>query len=415
MTSFTRVLVGVLCAVIPQFAAAQDGLVVNGRNRSAERQFGADLGPAGADWYQPLAGGGRYSVNDHAVLDRRTGVTIIVPADTRVLAIDPVRPRLFIRYDNNLTGTIAEFDLTTGGSRPLITIGGSQALWADRVRYAYSADRLFVDVTDGIGAGPNVEAPHPIQVFDGTTGRQVGAFTVSTFANGAEFTSPWLVTPDGARAYFDGSRFGFGFGPGAVKMVRVADGVTASYDVPVSRIQWDEVTERLFVYDGVAVHVLTAELALLGSAALDAHDSLQVSSHTGRLYVASGRFHGIYGGDVNLTVVDSRTFAPLGYVNLGNDRSASLSLVTAPGAPRALRASVVGHEVTLDWTNVGAASHFVVDVGVGPGRTDASVFLGASTHVIFTTVPSGTYYLRLRGGSEFGGGRPSQEIRVVVP
>jgi hypothetical protein len=415
MISFTRVLVVVLCAVIPQFAAAQDGLVVNGRNRSAERQFGADLGPAPVDWYLPLAGGGRYAVNDHSVRDRRTGLAIAVPTESRVLAIDPVRPRLFIRYDNNVTGTIAEFDLATGSSRPLITIGGSAALWADRVRYAYSADRLFVDVTEGTGAGPDVAALHPIQVFDGTTGRQVGGFTVSTFANGAEFTSPWLVTPDGARAYFDSSRFGFGFGPGAVKMVRVADGVTASYDVPVSRIQWDEVTERLFVYDGAAVHVLSAELALLGSAALDATASVQVSPHTGRLYVASGRFHGIYGGDVNLAVVDSRTFAPLGYANLGNDRSSALRLVTAPGAPRAFSATALGHDVTLDWTNVGAASHFVLEVGVGPGRTDASVFLGASTHVIFAHVPSGTYYLRLRGGNEFGGGRSSQEIQVVVP
>ena len=414
MISFTRVLVVVLCAVIPQFVAAQDGLVVNGRNRSAERRLGADLGPARADWYQPLAGGGRYSVNEHAVLDRRTGLTITVPAEARVLAIDPVRPRLFIRYDNNLTGTIAEFDLTTGSSRPLITIGGSQALWADRVRYAYSANLLFVDVTEGAGAGPYVEAPHPIQVFDGTTGRQVGAFTVTTTANGSYFTNPWLVTPDGARAYFGAIYSGF-FGAGFVKAVRTADGTTTRFDLRATRLQWDDVNERLFVYDGAAMHLLSADLAPLGSAPLDVAHDLQVSPHTGRLYVASGRFHGIYGGDVNLTVLDGRTLAPLGYVNLGNDGSAGLRLVTAPGAPRAFSATALGHDVTLDWTNVGAASHFVLDVGVGPGRTDASVFLGANTHVIFANVPSGIYYLRLRGGNEFGGGRPSNEIQLVVP
>ena len=46
--------------------------------------------------------------------------------------------------------------------------------------------------------------------------------------------------------------------------------------------------------------------------------------------------------------------------------------------------------MTLDWTNVGAASHFVLDVGVAPGRTDASVFQDASTHVVFANVPPGT-------------------------
>ena len=52
---------------------------------------------------------------------------------------------------------------------------------------------------------------------------------------------------------------------------------------------------------------------------------------------------------------------------------------------------------------------------VAPGRTDLSVYLGPDSHTAFAGVPSGTYYLRLRGGNEFGGGRPSQEIRLVVP
>ena len=251
-------------------------------------------------------------------------------------------------------------------------------------------------------------------MFDGTTGRQVGAFTVTTTANGSYFTNPWLVTPDGARAYFGAIYSGF-FGAGFVKAVRTADGTTTRFDLRATRLQWDDVNERLFVYDGAAMHLLSADLAPLGSAPLDVAHDLQVSPHPGRLYVASGRFHGIYGGDVNLTVLDGRTLAPLGYVNLGNDGSAGLRLVTAPGAPRAFSATALGHDVTLDWTNVGAASHFVLDVGVGPGRTDASVFLGANTHVIFANVPSGIYYLRLRGGNEFGGGRPSNEIQLVVP
>ena len=415
MTRAARLLVALLCAALPPAAAAQDGLVVNGHHFSAALRFGADLGPAPSDWSLPLAGGGRYSVDDHLVRDRRSGLTITVPAEALVLAIDPVRPRVFIRFDNNVTGTIAEFDLTTASSRPLITVAGAQARWADRVRYAYSADRLFVDVTDGTEGGPGVEAPHPIRVFDGTTGRQVGAFTVTTTtANASYFTNPWIVTPDGTRAYFGAISSGF-FGAGFVKVVQTADGTTSRFDLRATRLHWDDVNRRLFVYDGALLHLLSADLAPLGSAPLDIVHDLQISPHTGRLYVASGQFHRTYGGDIHLAVFDSGAFAPLGAANLGNARGFSMTLVSAPGAPRTFSATATGHDVTLDWTNVGAASHFVLDVGVAPGRTDASVFLGASTHVIFAHVPSGTYYLRLRGGNEFGGGRPSQEVQVVVP
>ena len=416
MTRASRLLVVLLCAALPPAAAAQDGLVVNGHYFSAARRFGADLGPAPSDWSLPLAGGGRYSVNDHLVRDRRSGLTITVPAEALVLAIDPVRPRLFIRFDNNVTGTIAEFDLTTASSRPLITVGGTQALWADRVRYAYSADRLFVDVTDGTEGGPDVEAPHPIRVFDGTTGRQVGAFTVTTTANanGSYFTNPWIVTPDGTRAYFGAISSGF-FGAGFVKVVQTADGATTRFDLRATRLHWDDVNQRLFVYDGAVLHLFSADLAPLGSAPLDVAHDLQISPHTGRLYLANGQFHRTYGGDINLAVFDSRTFAPLGAANLGNARGFSMTLVTAPGAPRAFSATTMRHDVTLDWANVGAASHFVLDVGLAPDRTDLSVFLGPYSHATFTHVPPGTYYLRLRGGNEFGGGRPSQEIQVVVP
>ena len=65
-----------------------------------------------------------------------------------------------------------------------------------------------------------------------------------------------------------------------------------------------------------------------------------------------------------------------------------------------------------------AATHLggerVQDVGLAPGRTDLSVYLGPDSHTSFAGVPSGTYYLRLRGGNEFGGGRPSAEIVMVV-
>ncbi|MCC6990770.1 MAG: fibronectin type III domain-containing protein, partial [Acidobacteria bacterium] len=87
----------------------------------------------------------------------------------------------------------------------------------------------------------------------------------------------------------------------------------------------------------------------------------------------------------------------------------------APGAPRNLVASVSGHDVSLTWRNVGDATAFVVDVGLAPGRTDVSVYHDGGTAATFTGVPSGTYFVRVRGGNTFGGGRPSNEAVVVVP
>ena len=57
----------------------------------------------------------------------------------------------------------------------------------------------------------------------------------------------------------------------------------------------------------------------------------------------------------------------------------------------------------------------MLDAGLAPGRTDLQVRLGADPRVTFAGVPSGVYYLRVRGGNEFGGGRPSDELRLVVP
>jgi hypothetical protein len=53
-------------------------------------------------------------------------------------------------------------------------------------------------------------------------------------------------------------------------------------------------------------------------------------------------------------------------------------------------------------------------VGLAPGRTDLSVFMGWEPNATFFDVPPGTYYLRVRGGNLIGGGQPSAEIVVRV-
>ena len=90
-------------------------------------------------------------------------------------------------------------------------------------------------------------------------------------------------------------------------------------------------------------------------------------------------------------------------------RSGPLYLVTAPGAPQRLQANISGHTVGLTWVNIGAASHYVVEVGLAPGRTDLTFNVDeASPAARFANVPPGTYYVRVRGGNVFGGGKASK-------
>lgn len=114
---------------------------------------------------------------------------------------------------------------------------------------------------------------------------------------------------------------------------------------------------------------------------------------------------------------DSRTYAPLTPTvhTQGFSGPPRITVLSPPGAPRDVTAVVIGRDVTLTWTNVGAASAFLLDVGVAPGQAALTIPLSWQSQAVFATVPPGTYYVRLRGANAFGTGRPSPEARVVVP
>lgn len=176
---------------------------------------------------------------------------------------------------------------------------------------------------------------------------------------------------------------------------------------------WDEVNDRLFVVSD-RVDVYAHDLVPIGSAVTGGRcNDLAISSHTGRIYLNvlyrdSLRFWS------TLSVYDAGRLRKLEEGDRRSSWDCGIQVLTAPGAPRDLRASVAGRNVTLTWTNIGAASNFVLDVGVAPGRTDLSLHLGSTPFAIFQGVPPGTYYLRLRGGNIHGGGRPSEEVAVTV-
>ncbi|MEZ5290901.1 MAG: fibronectin type III domain-containing protein [Vicinamibacterales bacterium] len=384
-------------------AVAQDTVIVSGRFLSGVRDPGADLGPAPVELTWPLAGGGRFAALGNQVVDLHTGQRHTFSAPGTIIAVDAVRPRVFFRHTAPHQAGIAEIDLRTGASRTLRVLGADEALSPDQVRYAADGDRLFLDLSPAVSS-PLTPVPHPVAVIDGTSGALIASFTVS-----APSPVAWLVTPEGDRAYVGGVS---GFAPGPLTMVNVATGAQATF-APANRpLFWDELNEHLIARGGDGF-VLTRDLVPLGQAALPVCVALGTSPHTGRLYVVEALPYTAQ--DVTrLTVLDSRTFAGLAGRSWPG-LACNVTVLSAPGPPRDLRATVSGHDVSLDWVNVGAAAGFVLEAGIAPGRTDLRVFLGPESHTAFTSVPSGTYYLRLRGGNAFGGGRPSVEIRVVVP
>jgi hypothetical protein len=91
-----------------------------------------------------------------------------------------------------------------------------------------------------------------------------------------------------------------------------------------------------------------------------------------------------------------------------------VSLGTPP-PPLDLSSEVIARTVTLRWTATWYASDFLVDVGSGPGQTALTLTTGPEPVLTVSGVPTGTYYVRVRGRNIAGVGPPSIERVVVVP
>ena len=403
-------------------ASAQDQLFVSGRSFAAIGNFGQDLGPAPFIAHEDIFGGGRYAVrrfvdpvSQTSVADGRTGATISIAGET--LAVDPSRPRVFVRRR-----PIGVWMVDVSTAAEVLAWPGNGAL-VQNCSLAYSVNVLYCGVrrnddrTDVVA----IEVP------------TLRATTIATVTSLDSFYySAWRATADGRRLYFStpgGAAGPFGSPLPVLAMVNTATGVVTTSTAPASSLGGsavlDEANRRVIALgpDGL-ITALSNDLAVLGTAFSPAScNNVAVSPHTGRLYLAV--FHGDYfgpgsGGPLTLRVFDSASYASVAapVVPPGryrNNECRYVTVLTAPGAPRDLAASVSGSNVAVSWTNIGGASGFVLEAGSAPGRTDLSVFLGAEPFASFTGVPSGTYYVRVRGSNEVGGGRTSAETKVVVP
>ncbi len=403
----TSAFVAVVCsALLALPAAAQDRLFVFGADveLGTAGRFGEPVGPFPEALRRELVGGGRYGVGNTDVIDRRTGERIPLPLSVPV-AYDRARPRVFLLVFEPTPG-VAVFDAETRTSSLLLAVPDLRAS-PPPVHYAPHAELLFV--LNGVtGSGTDFRAEYV--AIDSRDGRPVRHVRLPRYVS--------AVTPDASRLFAT-----IGLAP-----VQAFDGVTGAQvaEVNVGGIpRWIDAADLLFLSGGTRVALYDRDLQEV--AGFDEIDGkcparLAVSPHTKLVYLftGGGDYYG-FSFNADLSVIDPSGTQPRRDVSLTETLSLGRAacqypvLMTAPGAPRRLAATVTGRDVALSWQNVGGASHFVLEAGLAPGRTDLSVTLGPDSHASFASVPPGTYYLRLRGGNEFGGGRPSQEIRVVVP
>jgi hypothetical protein len=385
-------------------ARAQDLLFEGTKQLGAIGQFGRTLGPAPALVHHPLVDGGRFVIDGDVATDWQAGTSVALGPGF-VVGFDRARPRVFMARHDGVWGV----DFVTGIAL-LVLEGPTVDLVA--CAHAYSANVPFCVFTRPGGEQeifkPGSQGPERV--------------LLTRFASIAPLN--WVVTPDATRIYFERCA-DLAPAPGAycvesdIAMLDLRTGLltTIANDTPIERVgtlQWDEVDERLIAV-GPRIDVYTRDLRPLVSATVGGRcRQLALSPHSGRLYlnvVEDSSFP-----ESTLTAFDPmtyRTLAPAA-TRSGGYSCGPLTVLTAPGAPKAVQAAIAGDTVVLAWTNIGAASEFVLDVGFAPSRTDLSMNLGPDTRATFRDVPRGTYYLRLRGGNTFGGGKPSAEVAITV-
>jgi len=125
-------------------------------------------------------------------------------------------------------------------------------------------------------------------------------------------------------------------------------------------------------------------------------------------------------GGSRIDIIDLGTYAIAGGGDLGMQVGPSdLVVVPRPPVPAALVADVTGARVTLRWSRgegPGLAVGYRVEAGSAPGLANIARFeLGTANELVVDPVPSGAYYVRVRGTNWAGVSDASTEIVVTVP
>jgi hypothetical protein len=396
----------------------QDRLFVGSGELGAFGRFGERIGAAPSAVYGRFIAGGRFVVSGQTydisppVFDTRTGQVVPTPPG-RVLEVDPVRPRIFVKDG----GQISVWDLERRVSTPLASTLADSFQTTTGAAYAPASDELFLRTR----TLPSTVAP-PMSVID--VGR---AIETRTLTLGDEFTGPWRPTPDGTRlAFVIGQRLVLYDGLSGQELA--AQPVTSGDSAPL----YDATFERWYYASPAALQVFDRDLALVAAVPFEQPgclSQLALSLHSHRLYVTTAVGRSGFNSTVPMqlrlrafdtaagTLVGDRDILVAAGITPGSGGCflvGGTAVVTAPGPPRGLASVVSGRRVTLTWVGVGDPTTFVLDVGFSPGSAAFTFVVGASSPITFADVPAGTYFVRVRGLNRFGVSRPSNEVAVTV-
>lgn len=155
----------------------------------------------------------------------------------------------------------------------------------------------------------------------------------------------------------------------------------------------------------------------------DGRDVLAVSRASERsplVSISQETYPGYAGGPraPRADIVDGRTGRAVGRRDLGVAPMHGVFIleVPVPDAPPAPSVIVTGHSVTLTWDEADFANQYQIEAGSAAGLANlVRQGTGRARSVTYAGVPSGTYFVRVRGVNEVGAGDPSPDITVTVP
>lgn len=423
------VLAAIVCAgLVSTTVHAQDRLAVGGLEVvPAGSGFGSTIGPAGALAGQ-LADGGRFGLMYDKLIDRLTGaeVEFFNAYQLSLLVTDPARPRAFFAHRAHgfaPADAVMMANLRTGVVTPLLDLPAVPVPGAIvTARFAVDAQRLVV-----LYPTPNGGAPEwaVVDVAAATPATRRLAIPAPIAWGGTW----WTISPDGTTLYR--AVDDFQSSTSAIVVHDLATGAEVQrLALPFALgtdLSWNEALDAIVAArPGAGVMTFTAlarDLTPLGTGVVPQASpcgvQVAISPASGRVYTFSGG--GSYFGmalPATLTGGQLGAAGPTDVADVDAEAKVNcggLHLASPPGAPRRLSGSVAGHTVSFAWENVGGASQFTIEAGVAPGRTDVSITLGPDSQWSLAGVPSGTYYVRVRGANTVGIGAVSQEIPVVVP
>lgn len=337
--------------------------------------------------------------------------------DRTVIVVETATNRVVATIGSDVVGGApARVAVSPDNTRLYVTtVGGTVVVdRASRTRTAFVTGSAFRMAFSPDGAQLYIATGSAVRIIDAATLVEVASVPV---AGGADALA---VSPDGQRLYVGSSCCG---PPSSVAVVDVgARTVVATVPLaanPASLAMMPD-GSKLFAATGNAgtVSVIDPQSNTLTTTIATGNGpfGLALSVDATRLWVTSIA--------TALLTVDTATNTLVGSVPFtrateGNPQTLVLTppAFVPPAVPTGLYASTIaGNDVTLRWNappNT-AVQGYVLEGGVTPGQTLATLPTGGVAPLFRFTAPSGAFYVRIRAVTGGVPGPPSNEVRIVV-